>query len=631
VSVVNAKPSGSFTIKVRAFNSSGGSVLKTFSLTVRNPECSQGALIGNGKVKTGPNQISVAVGDFNSDGIQDLAAAHEGGHNTVSIRFGTGTGTFTDTTELPVGSHPFCVAVGDFDSDGNQDLAVNGSGDNAISILLGNGSGGFVSQLVVDVSWTPVSIVIGDFNEDGKQDLATADYNGASVSVRFGYGQGNFYGTTEVPVGSYPYCISLGDFNSDGHQDFAVANSGNNTISIRFGDGTGNFSGNTEVNVGTTPYSVAVCDFNHDNKQDLVSANYYSNSISIRLGDGSGGFSGNTEIPVGLNPCFVAVGNFNGDNHPDLAVANYFSNNVSIRFGNGSGEFVGNVQENVGPYPISLAVGEFNNDSLSDIAVSSYSDTAVAILLGISGNPPVSPIANNSPVCKGTAIHLGAPGGVLFYWSGPNGFSSSSQNVSIPSSTFNDTGTYHVTITDSSACIITASTHVLVDPLPVVSFALPQDTLCADSPTQLLAGGSPANGHYSGTGVAANQFFPHVSGSGNFLLTYTYTDSVGCTNSATDKMHVVVCTRLEEPAGNINFNVYPNPVNDEFTIDFPPSFVNCKTVLFSPEGKLIKEWSSVGTGKRKFSTNELSTGIYLLLIYSSDNSVLFRSRLNVQR
>ena len=66
---------------------------------------------------------SVAIGDFNGDGKQDLAVANAGS-NTVSIRLGDGLGGFSGSTNVSVGSGPYSVAIGDFNGDGKQDLAV---------------------------------------------------------------------------------------------------------------------------------------------------------------------------------------------------------------------------------------------------------------------------------------------------------------------------------------------------------------------------------------------------------------------------------------------------------------------------------------------------------------------------
>src|SRR5262245_53184596 len=64
-------------------------------------------------VAVGANPAHVAVGDFNLDGIPDLAVANSDSA-TVSIRLGTGSGTFTSSPNVTVGVAPAFVAVGDF-------------------------------------------------------------------------------------------------------------------------------------------------------------------------------------------------------------------------------------------------------------------------------------------------------------------------------------------------------------------------------------------------------------------------------------------------------------------------------------------------------------------------------------
>ena len=120
--------------------------------------------------------LSVAIGDFNGDGIQDFAAANYGSNN-VSIRLGNGSGGFTSPAvpEVTVGTYPISVAIGDFNGDGKQDLATANVDSNNVSIRLGDGSGGFTSPAVpeVTVGNDPISVAIGDFNGDGIQDFAT--------------------------------------------------------------------------------------------------------------------------------------------------------------------------------------------------------------------------------------------------------------------------------------------------------------------------------------------------------------------------------------------------------------------------------------------------------------------------
>ena len=58
-----------------------------------------------GDFPAGSISIGMAVGDFNGDGIPDVAVANVGSNN-VSILLGTGTGSFGAATNFAVGSTP---------------------------------------------------------------------------------------------------------------------------------------------------------------------------------------------------------------------------------------------------------------------------------------------------------------------------------------------------------------------------------------------------------------------------------------------------------------------------------------------------------------------------------------------
>ncbi len=391
---------GNYTVTVRAFGP-GGTATKTFQLTVTDGTiCTGIANFSNAaNVGVGSTPISVAVGDFNNDGKQDIAAANVNS-TTVSIRIGDGLGGFSSTTDVPVNSGPISVFISDFNNDGKQDIATSNSFANTVSIRIGDGLGGFTGTTEVVVGSFPISVADGDLNNDGKTDIAVANYTSGTVSIRLGDGLGGFSGTTNVSVTGNPNSVAIGDFNNDGKPDFATANDNlPGTVSIRLGDGLGGFSGTTNISVGNNPVSVAVGDFNNDGKQDIAAANFSSDTVSIRLGDGLGGFSTSTEIGVGFNPNSVAVGDFNNDGKQDIADVNYKSNTVSIRLGDGIGGFSGSTEIDVGTAPSSLAIGDFNKDGKQDFAVVNRNSNEVLIRLGTC----TIPTPTNTPTATPTA------------------------------------------------------------------------------------------------------------------------------------------------------------------------------------------------------------------------------------
>jgi hypothetical protein len=90
------------------------------------------------------------------------------------VLLGNGDGSFQDASIVASVGSPYALAVGDFNSDGIPDLAVAGTG--GTRVLLCNGDGTFQAGNVSYVTGTSYSVAVGDFNRDGLPDLAATDY-----------------------------------------------------------------------------------------------------------------------------------------------------------------------------------------------------------------------------------------------------------------------------------------------------------------------------------------------------------------------------------------------------------------------------------------------------------------------
>ena len=224
--------------------------------------------------------LSVAVGDFDGDGHQDLAVASEGNSNTsnsdrVNVLLGNGSGSFGSPTHYTVGpsegsNDPWSVSVGDVDGDGVQDLIVASHNyTENVSVLLGTGSGTFSEATNYWAGYIPTSVTVGDFNLDGAIDMAvTKDrqgwYEGSQndVSILFNTGNGEFAGPINYGVGfDSPSSIAIGDFDSNGVPDLAVTNEGSDYVSILLGEA---FTPHTITTTANGPNDLFAADVDGD-------------------------------------------------------------------------------------------------------------------------------------------------------------------------------------------------------------------------------------------------------------------------------------------------------------------------------------------------------------------------------
>ena len=112
--------------------------------------------------------------------------------------------SFAPHVDYQVGQDPTSVAIGDLDGDGKQDLVVANMGYSSVSVLLGDGNGDFAKPSSFSVGYLPMSVAVADFNGDGFQDVATANQGSDDVSVLLGMGAHGFQTVASFHTGSEP-------------------------------------------------------------------------------------------------------------------------------------------------------------------------------------------------------------------------------------------------------------------------------------------------------------------------------------------------------------------------------------------------------------------------------------------
>jgi hypothetical protein len=222
---------------------------------------------------------------------------------------GNGDGTFVRFFAVQLGREPLGIAIGDFNGDGIPDLAIALSGlfkppDGNVVILIGLGDGSFASPVFYDLSPDlAVRLVATDLNHDGKLDLAVAIKRGAGLAILLGNGDGTF----QPPVASQPgdsNDLAVDDFNGDGNLDVVLANG--LSVQVALGNGDGTFRSAIAYDTNGAAETVATTDMDHDGVPDLVVGGDHT---AVLLGNGDGTFGSAALYGVGLR--FARTGYFN--------------------------------------------------------------------------------------------------------------------------------------------------------------------------------------------------------------------------------------------------------------------------------------------------------------------------------
>ncbi len=243
---------------------------------------------------TGPNPDQIDVADLNGDGILDLVVLNVGQttHDyfsvpgDIAVLLGTGGRHFASAVEYHAGYSPALMTVGDFNGDGVPDLAVVSEdtvmGAGSLMILLGVGDGSFVTSGNSYVGRDARSILVGDFNGDGHQDLALGFSLANSPNylvILTGNGDGTFQAPIPTGVTSLVSSMFWEDFSGDGKKDLAYVTTGQFDIMIGNGDGT--FQAPSGFSLGPNWGALDVVDINGDGLPDFVGAEYGSTDLSF--------------------------------------------------------------------------------------------------------------------------------------------------------------------------------------------------------------------------------------------------------------------------------------------------------------------------------------------------------------
>ena len=247
------------------------------------------AYLLSGTTPNGSPFTSMTTGDFNADGIEEIAF-YQPYTGQVSIRNSTDlswVGTINTRYNFSLPKITFnLMATIDYDGDGKDEIVLHNSIQKLTRIYKMGNSG--ITHLVSQITpnGTPFAhMTTGDYNGDGREEIAFYQPDTGEVSIRKPSDL-SWMGTirTKSITNNREFdLVSTVDYNNDGKDEIVFHNSTEKLTQI-FEMGNTNSAylvSKTTLN-GTAFTNMTVGDFNNDGKEEIALYQLASGEVSIR-------------------------------------------------------------------------------------------------------------------------------------------------------------------------------------------------------------------------------------------------------------------------------------------------------------------------------------------------------------
>ena len=323
---------------------------------------------------------SVAIGDFDNDTQDDIAAGGGAAHSlstgapNISV-WGLKTVETPLLWEYAFGEYGNAVAVVDIDGDGHDDVITAVSLDDKCTVIDG--------KTGTDVlwSWTGTdnlyAVTYGDFNNNGQVDVAVAG-NDDRITGLDGASGDVLWQFTNPGDQIYRSCLKAADLNLDGNVDVIAGTDDSHVYAISGETGTELWN----YDMGGDAEEVEIAQMNGTGPEDVIVS---LTNGSVVIVDGSNG-SLLWSYTIGGTIAYIEVYDVNEDDVPDIAAAKTGAAGAVWMIDGFTHDTLWTKTVSVNGNGYALGHGDIDDDKTPDVLVGGTStDMKVHVLDGLTG------------------------------------------------------------------------------------------------------------------------------------------------------------------------------------------------------------------------------------------------------
>lgn len=547
---------------------------------------------------------NIVCGDLQGDGYPELVMTRAGStRNSIHILRNTTAGVtlnFALVAPLLLDDVHFAtrLALRDLNRDGKPEIIVTNTFNDIFYVFLNQSAAGTLSfnptpvKLSIkadgDGVLTTYEADLQDLNGDGLPDIIINQWQTGNLYIMRNQSTGtlSFATPQKIALPGGLNRLTSADFNNDGKLDLAITSTLNNQLDVLLNQtATGAtsfaFAPSISMITATGPWGLDVGDIDGDGDPDIAVTSRNQTTLNVFLHNGNfttPAFS-KADIATALPTRNIKAGDLDGDGKPDLAFTAFnndakktqvsilrntacyqpeIKNTLPLVICNGQTIQLSTAPANSVTFSWTkdgLPVGG-NNPYLNITAPGTYQVTAVGesglcvvasnavTVTADAANAPANPtITANSPLCIGSTLILQTETvpGATYMWSGPNEFTSATEDPSIAAVTDDHAGIYslQVKVGQCKSDIVTKR----VDVARLADFTITSNnatnTVCAGGNVILSVnnpGGHTFQWKKDGTNIAAatsNTYSANQEGVYTVVVTNTALSCSTETSSAT--------------------------------------------------------------------------------------------------